>query len=184
MPLRKINGEGIFILIGSKSKTQGQHSGRSGSAETAVQERPTPRRGLGKRPVLAHILLADGDLATRLTLSTLLSASGYEVDTAASTAEAIDRLENKEYQLVLADLRVESEDAGQRVLAYARQKCYHPATALVTSSLWSEPKGGRSSPEHQIAVDNEDVSKMLDRVAELIGMRVSRRVNRRMAKTR
>jgi DNA-binding NtrC family response regulator len=131
---------------------------------------------------LAHILLADGDLASRLTLSTLLAAGGYAVDTAASAAEAIDQLEKHEYQLVLADLRAESEDAGQRILAYARQKCYHPATALVTSFLGSEPK--TSTPEHQIAVDNEDVSRMLDRVAELIGLRVSRRVNRRMAKVR
>ena len=183
MPLRKINDEGIFILIGSKGKTRGQHNGRADAA-AAVQERPIHRKAPGKRPVLAHILLADGDLASRLTLSTLLMAGGYAVDTVASTTEAIDRLEKHEYQLVLADLRSESEDAGQRVLAYARQKCYHPATALVTSFLWSQPKTSSSSSEHQIAVENEDVSKMLDRVAELIGMRVSRRVNRRMAKVR
>ena len=42
----------------------------------------------------------------------------------------------------------------------------------------------RESSEHQIAVDDEDVSKMLDRVAELIGLRVTRRVNRRMARVR
>jgi CheY-like chemotaxis protein len=167
-------------LIGSKSKTRGQQHGKPASAGLAVEERAGPRRSTGKRPVLAHILLADGDLASRLTLSTLLNAGGYAVDTAASAAEAIDQLEKHEYQLVLADLRAESEDAGQRILAYARQKCYHPATALVTSFLWSEQK--TSSPEHQIAVDNEDVSRMLDRVAELIGLRVSRRVNRRMAK--
>jgi len=182
--LRKINGEGIFILIGSKSKTPGQHNGKTATAELPVLERSTHRRGSGKRPVLAHILLADGDLASRLTLSTLLHAGGYAVDTVASASEAIDRLEKHEYQLVLADLRAESEDAGQRILAYARQKSYHPATALVTSFLFSEPKSVPDNPEHQIAVDNEDVSKMLDRVAELIGLRVSRRVNRRMAKVR
>jgi CheY-like chemotaxis protein len=124
--------------------------------------------------------LADSDLASRLTLSTLLTAGGYAVDSAASTSEAIDQIDKHEYQLVLADLRAESEDAGQQILAYARQKCYRPATALVTSSIGSEPKNG--SQEHHIAVENEDVSKMLDRVAELIGLRVSRRVNRRMAK--
>ena len=169
-------------MIGSKSKTPGQHNGGSGTAEVPVYERSIPRRGSGKRPVLAHILLADGDLASRLTLSTLLHAGGYAVDTVASASEAIDRLEKHEYQLVLADLRVESEDAGQKILAYARQKSYRPATALVTSFLWAEPKSGPEGLEHQIAVDNEDVSKMLDRVAELIGLRVSRRVNRRMAK--
>lgn len=102
------------------------------------------------------------------------------MDTAASAAEAVDRLESNEYQLVLADLRAESENAGQRILAYARQKCYHPATALVTS-FRSDPRVAQG-PEHQIAVDDEDVTKMLDRVAELIGLRVTRRVNRRMSR--
>jgi CheY-like chemotaxis protein len=171
-------------LIGSKSKFPGQHNGGSGSAEPAVHERSVHRRKGGKRPVIAHILLVDSDLASRLTLSTLLTAGGYAVDSAASTSEAIDHIDNHEYQLVLADLRAESEDAGQRILAYARQKCYHPATALVTSSVSNEPKTTTPSQEHQIAVENEDVSKMLDRVAELIGLRVSRRVNRRMANVR
>lgn len=151
-------------MIGSKSKIPGQHYCR----------KP------GRRPVIAHILLADSDLASRLTLSTLLAEGGYAVDSAASTAEAIDQMDHHEYQLVLADLRAESDDAGQRILAYARQKCYKPATALVTSSRGAEP----SSQEHRIAVENEDVSNMLDKVAELIGLRVSRRVNRRMARVR
>jgi DNA polymerase IIIc chi subunit len=67
-------------------------------------------------------------------------------------------------------------------LAYARQKCYRPATALVTSFL---PHGTAEHPpnqQHQIAVHDDDVSAMLDRVAELIGLRVSRRVSRRLAK--
>ncbi len=145
-------------------------------------ERSFPRRKPGKRPIIAHILLVESDLASRLTLSSLLAAGGYAVDSAASTSEAIDQIDNQEYQLVLADLRAESADAGPRILAYARQKCYKPATALVTSSLGSEPDAETATPEQRIAVEDEDVSKMLDRVAELIGLRVSRRVNRRMAK--
>lgn len=154
-------------MIGSKGKTPGQ-----------CHERKT-----GRRPIIAHILLADSDLASRLTLSTLLAEGGYAVDSAASTAEAIDQIDQHEYQLVLADLRAESEGAGRRILAYARQKCYRPATALVTSSVRPEADD-ESSGEHRIAVENEDVSNMLDRVAELIGLRVSRRVNRRMARAR
>jgi CheY-like chemotaxis protein len=169
-------------LIGSKSKNTGQRSGKQGSSGLAVPDRSSVHRSTGKRPAVARILLADSDLASRLTLSTLLAAGGYSVDSAASASEAIDRMDKHEYQLVLADLRLESEDAGQRVLAYARQKCYRPATALVTSFLHTGHGVADSDLEHRIAVDNDDVSKMLDRVAELIGMRVSRRVNRRLAK--
>ena len=55
-------------------------------------------------------------------------------------------------------------------------------SALVTSFLHTGHRVADNDSEHRIAVDNDDVSKMLDRVAELIGMRVSRRVNRRLAK--
>lgn len=167
-------------MIRSKSITPGQKNGKSGPARPAVPSGNGDRRAPGKRPVLARILLAHGDLASRLTLSTILSAGGYAVDSAASAAEAIDRLDKGEYQLVLADLRAEGEEAGQRILAYSRQKCYRPATALVTSFL---PQGISNDPpdqQHQIAVHDEDVSAMLDRVAELIGLRASRRVRSRM----
>ena len=83
--------------------------------------------------MVARILLADADLASRLTLKTLLSTAGYSVGCAASAAEATALLDVEEYQLVLADLRAESEEAGPRLLAFARQKDYRPATALLSS---------------------------------------------------
>jgi CheY-like chemotaxis protein len=171
-------------LIRSKGNIPGQHKGRPAPSSAAVEDRPRVVKTAAKQPILARILLADGDLASRLTLGTLLTAGGYLVDSVGSASEAVDRLEKNEYHLVLADLRAESEDAGQKILAYAREKCYKPATALVTSFLWSGAQPAVGISEHHIAVENEDVSKMLDRVAELIGLRVSRRVNRRIARTR
>lgn len=171
-------------MIRSKGNISGQHIGRPAPSAAAVEDRPITCRGPAKQPIVARILLADGDLASRLTLGTLLTAGGYLVDAVGSASEAVDRLEKSEYHLVLADLRAESEDAGQKMLAYARQKSYKPATALVTSFLRSGPQPAKGISEHHIAVDDEDVSKMLDRVAELIGKRVSRRVNRRIARAR
>src|SRR5271165_1318891 len=84
---------------------------------------------------VARVLLADAELASRLTLKTLLATAGYAVDGAATAGEAISRLDTHEYQLVLADLRTESEEAGPRLLAYARQKEFRPATALISSKM-------------------------------------------------
>ncbi len=90
---------------------------------------------LGEHKV-ARVLLADSDLASRLTLKSILSAAGYAVSGAATAAEAIGKLDESEYQLVLADLRTESAaDAGPELLAYARQKEFRPATALISSDL-------------------------------------------------
>ena len=85
---------------------------------------------------LAPVLLVDDDVASRLTLQTLLRAGGYCVDVASSAAEAIEKLDTSQYVLVLSDLGMKSSE-GLEVLAYARRKEYRPATLLLykTSAL-------------------------------------------------
>ena len=48
---------------------------------------------------LARVLLVDDDVASRLTLKTVLEAGGYAVDSAASAAEAVDKLDEQQYAL-------------------------------------------------------------------------------------
>src|SRR5438477_10104691 len=88
---------------------------------------------------LAPVLLVDDDMASRLTLQTLLRAGGYNVDVASSAAEAIEKLDSGQYVLVLSDLGMESPEEGLKVLAYARLKEYRPATASVTAYHGSNP---------------------------------------------
>ena len=128
---------------------------------------------------LARVLLVHGELAPRLTLQTLLKAGGYSVDVAASAAEAYAKLDENHYELVLSDLQMEAPEAGLRLLSYARVKDYRPATALVTA--YGQPKNCRSSErdEQQVSIETEDVSSLLTKVADLIGMRASRRAGRR-----
>ncbi len=134
-----------------------------------------------RRAPVAKVLLADADPASRLSLKTLLVTAGYAVDGAISSTEALLRLDDNEYQLVLADLRRESEDAGARVLAYARQKNYRPATALINSELYETARlDGAETPHSRVHISDEDVSDLLGNVAELISDRASRRM-RRMA---
>src|ERR1700679_1765524 len=80
---------------------------------------------------LARVLLVDDDPASRITLKTVLEASGYNVDSAASAAEAVGKLEEGTYELVLSGLDLESPEAGLKVLAQARNMDYKPATALL-----------------------------------------------------
>src|SRR6266478_1789502 len=82
---------------------------------------------------LARVLLVDDDPTSRLTLQTVLEAGGYRVDAAASAAEAVGKLDEQEYELVLSDLQMESPQAGLKVLAHAKMMDYKPATAIVTT---------------------------------------------------
>src|SRR6516165_180839 len=94
---------------------------------------------------MARVLLVDDDPTSRLTLQTVLQAGGYHVDAAASAAEAVGKLEEQEYQLVLSDLQMESPEAGLKVLAHARNMDYKPATALLTTYQNSKPGPTRRS---------------------------------------
>jgi CheY-like chemotaxis protein len=134
---------------------------------------------------VARVLLADAGLASRLTLKSILSAAGYCVSGAASGAEAIGKLDEDEYQLVLADLRSESDDAGPRLLAYAKQKEFRPATALLSSDLRETSRSNEfsvASDHRSVHISNEDISYLIGRVADLISRRAGRRVRQSLLK--
>jgi CheY-like chemotaxis protein len=123
---------------------------------------------------LARVLVVDDDPTSRLTLQTVLQAGGYRVDSAASAAEAVGKLEEQEYQLVLSDLQMESPEAGLKVIAHARMMDYKPATAIVTSRT----NGSSNGPNSRMLVKPEDIPGLLGKVANLISPRAARRVNR------
>lgn len=129
---------------------------------------------------MARVLLVDDDPASRLTLQTILRAGGYWVETAASAAEAIEKLDQGEFELVLSDPEMESPGAGFRVLAHARLMDYKPATAILTteqSAHLSESTVRRGLP---ILVETEDVPELLTTVATLVSQRASKKVKREM----
>ncbi len=124
---------------------------------------------------LANVLLVQGDLAARLTLCTLLEAGGYAVDMAATPAEAVAKLDAGRYDLVLSDGEFGSRPMGRTVLAYARVKDYRPATALITSNELAAPRPHFSYRRPVLAIHTENVPHLLGKVADLIGLRASRR---------
>jgi|SRR5580658_6172511 twitching motility two-component system response regulator PilH len=124
---------------------------------------------------LARVLLVDDDPTSRLTLQTVLQAGGYHVDAAASAAEAVGKLDEQEYELVLSDLQMESPEAGLKVLAHARNMDYKPATAIVTTYQNQNFKPLKHS---RMLIKPEDLPGLLAKVANLIGDRATRRVLR------
>ncbi|MDE3197471.1 MAG: hypothetical protein KGN84_14065 [Acidobacteriota bacterium] len=80
---------------------------------------------------------------------------------------------------MLADLRTESEESGARLLAYARQKEYRPATALISSKLSemeNEMSDAGRGADSLVRISDENVSYLLARVADLISQRADRRI--------
>jgi CheY-like chemotaxis protein len=135
----------------------------------------SPAGGNRRQLNLARVLLVHGDLAPRLTLRTILQAGGYSVDVAATPAEALAKLDSGRYELVLSDHEFGSRPAGRTVLAYARVKDYHPATALIRSDELTLKRRYPANCHPMMAIYTENVPNLLGKVADLIGLRACRR---------
>jgi DNA-binding response OmpR family regulator len=80
-----------------------------------------------------RILLVDDEIAILLTLRAILEMNGFEVDTAASVREAERKMKSGVFEMVITDMRMESETAGYNVIRLARQQPYDPAIAILTA---------------------------------------------------
>ena len=122
-----------------------------------------------------RILLVADDVPARLTLEAVLGKSGYAVDSAASSAEAMEKIESGQYSLVLCNLHNESPDATPKVIRLARMQDYRPATAYLTTS-----SDGNSGPldSDDVLIEPVEIAALLTRVADLIGSRAVGRAHR------
>ena len=80
-----------------------------------------------------RVLLVDDEIPVLLTMKAVLEISGFDVDTATSAREGKNRIKKNEYQMVITDMRMESDAAGREVIQAARSAPYHPAVALLTA---------------------------------------------------
>jgi CheY-like chemotaxis protein len=140
-----------------------------------MRKLPSASRERGTRALdLARVLLVHGELAPRLTLQTILQAGGYAVDVAATEAEAVSKLDEGCYELVLSDAGLGGRPGAHNVLAYARVKDYRPATAVVTS-YEGEGKRRTHCGKSRMSIYTENLPNLLGDVADLIAARASRR---------
>ena len=69
--------------------------------------------------MIEPILVADDDAVIRKGLHRILSAEGYEVETVSNGRAALDRLEQKQFKLLVTDLKMPGM-SGLEVLASIR----------------------------------------------------------------
>ncbi len=89
------------------------------------------------------ILVLDPDPAIRQSLADVLSLEGHEVDGAGDAEGALLLLDQRRYDLVVADLRLPDLD-GPRLVAALRERFGEtlPAIVFVTSATFDPHYGG------------------------------------------
>ncbi len=97
-----------------------------------------------------RILLVDDELAILLTLKAVLEISGFEVETAASAREAKLKIRSSQYHMVITDMRMESDYAGNEVVAAARKAPYRPAVAMLTAFPVTDGNADAPNPDKML----------------------------------
>jgi CheY-like chemotaxis protein len=80
-----------------------------------------------------RVLVVDDEAPILLTLRAILERNGFQVETAASAAEASEKLTTTVFDLVMTDMRMEHREAGYDVIAAAQKVPYRPPTVLLTA---------------------------------------------------
>lgn len=109
-----------------------------------LQPLPPPR--VGKvNPSEVSILVVDDEDSLRFMLTDMLSKEGYKVTTAADGADAIDRLKEQMYDVMLLDL-IMPNVSGFGVLKYLQE---HPCeTKVIVVTAYSELKLAVETKQH------------------------------------
>jgi len=81
---------------------------------------------------LQRLLVVEDDTAVRTTIVTFLELEGYQVDAVASTREALERLAEQAYPIVISDIYLD-ERTGLDVLEAARRRDPSCAVILMTA---------------------------------------------------
>ena len=86
-----------------------------------------PSKSLAKR-----LLFVDDEPNIRATLPVILRRYGFTVEVAGTIAEALEKINNDEFGLLLCDLNIETEGDGYTVIRAMREKNAHCLCMILT----------------------------------------------------
>jgi DNA-binding response OmpR family regulator len=125
----------------------------------------------------------DDEVAVLLTLKAVLEISGFEVETAASAREGKSKLKKREFNMVITDMRMESEAAGVEVIKAARVAAYKPAVALLTAFPTNE-EGWQYTGADKMLIKPMQTRVLLQQIEKLLDSHEAKKAKEALAATK
>jgi DNA-binding NtrC family response regulator len=132
-----------------------------------------------------HILVVDDERAICIAIQRLLRGRGYEVDTAGSAEEAIERVGQRAPHLVITDLNLHRL-SGMELLRWVRQ--HAPETAVIMITAFGSEKIAVEAMKLGAVdyvpkpFDNDELQLVVERALESIALRRDLRLFQEQAK--
>lgn len=120
------------------------------------------------------ILVVDDDASVLAMLRAVLRSEDYLITTAASAAEARKKLEERSFDLVLTDMRMETETAGFDVVRAARKRPDRPIIVILTAYPMLE-KQWRDAGADAGLMKGMPIAQLTDRIGQLLAAREQHR---------
>lgn len=122
----------------------------------------------------ARILLVDDEATVLSTLKVILETRGHGVVPATSAEEACAVLNKGPFDLVITDLRMETETAGYEVARAAQAQPYAPIIVILTA-IPIRGQQWRESGAHAALIKPVRIEELLNTIGELIARRPARK---------
>lgn len=118
----------------------------------------------------SSILVVDDEPAVISMLKTVLETYGYTVSTAANAAEATTILSNAAFDLVITDMRMETDIAGYDVVRAAAARPEQPVIVILTAFPLLAQQW-REAGAHAALAKPARMAELLETVGELLARR-------------
>ena len=119
------------------------------------------------------MLIVDDEPNVCFTMKLIFQKEGYQVETAATAAEGIGKLNSgRRYDVVLTDLHMEKEDAGLDLARIAKTLEHPPVLVVITG--YASMKNARAAMDIHVdhfAIKPIEITELLEAVRRLAGWR-------------
>ncbi|HWC19394.1 MAG TPA: response regulator [Terriglobales bacterium] len=122
-----------------------------------------------------RVLIAEDEPSLRKCMAAFLEAEKFDVKTVESAALAIAALNSGEFDVVITDMKLETEKAGYEIVRAARAKAYDPEVVVYTSFYIAAAEWKKRGVRKLFTKGDVEISEMTKAVNRILDERVRRR---------
>ena len=118
---------------------------------------------------MAKLLVVDDEANIRLLYSQELSDEGYQVVTAASALEAVERLETESFDLAVVDIKLKNESGIELLQRIVKERHTLPVILCTAFSCYKDDFSAWLADGY--VVKSSDLQELKDEIARVLAKR-------------
>jgi len=121
---------------------------------------------------MSRILVVDDEANIRILYAEELSEEGYEVATAANTAEAIEKLQEKDFDLAVLDIKLKNESGIDLLQKLVKERHDMPVVLCSAFSCYKDDFSAWLADSY--VVKSGDLTELKQEIARVLAKKAQR----------